>query len=82
MNCKNKNHSCNSCGNKCGSKHNCHSADMVEVRHGEWKYNWGQAPNEKAYFCSLCAYGESDYGRDNYCPNCGAKMDGESEGDK
>lgn len=32
MNCKNGNHSCNSCGErKCGSKHNCHSADMVEV---------------------------------------------------
>lgn len=55
--------------------------DVVEVRHGEWKYNRGQAPSEKAYFCSLCAYGESDYGRDKYCPNCGAKMDGERRTD-
>ena len=31
MSCKNKNHSCNSCGNKCGSKHTCHSNDVVEV---------------------------------------------------
>ena len=32
MNCKNKTHSCNSCGErKCGNKHNCHSADTVEV---------------------------------------------------
>lgn len=79
MRCKNENHSCNSCGEKkCGNKHTtCHNADVVEVRHGEWKYNRGQAPNEKAYFCSLCVDGESDYGRDNYCPNCGAKMVGE-----
>ena len=52
-------------------------ADVVEVRHGYWQYNRGQAPDEKAYFCCLCAYGESDYGKDKYCPNCGAKMDGE-----
>ena len=56
---------------------NAPEEDVAEVRHGEWKYNRGQAPNEKAYFCSLCAYGESDYGKDNYCSNCGAKMDGE-----
>ena len=33
MNCKNKNHSCNSCGEKkCGNKHTtCHNADVVEV---------------------------------------------------
>ena len=52
------------------------TADVVEVRHGYWRYNRGQAPNEKAYFCSLCASGECDYGKDKYCHNCGAKMDG------
>ena len=51
------------------------TADVVEVKHGEWVFNRHQAPNEKTYYCSLCAEGESDYGRDNYCPNCGAKMD-------
>lgn len=46
-------------------------------RQGEWKYNRNSAPYEKLYYCSLCAHGESDYGMDNYCPNCGAKMRGE-----
>lgn len=53
------------------------TADVAEVKHGYWLYNRGQAPNEKAYFCSLCIDGDSDYGMDNYCPNCGAKMDDE-----
>lgn len=52
------------------------AADVVEVRHGEWVYNRGQAFGEPCYFCSLCIDGGSDNGRDNYCPNCGAKMDG------
>ena len=79
MECKNKHHSCNSCGEKkCGSKHNCHSADMVEVRHGEWKQVNEKAPR---YSCSVCnhLYNNKEY---KYCPFCGAKMDGESEGDK
>ena len=53
------------------------TADVVEVRHGYWRYNRHQAPTEKSYFCSLCAEGESDYGKDKYCNCCGAKMDGE-----
>lgn len=57
------------------------SADVAEVRHGRWVFNRHQAPNEKLYFCSLCAEGESDNGRDKYCPNCGAKMDGKGEGE-
>lgn len=84
MNCKNKNHSCNSCGEeKCGSKHNCHSANVVEVRHGEWieDYNYGWWH----YNCSLCDYGYShrhSVDKDKqykYCPNCGAKMEGETK---
>jgi hypothetical protein len=55
------------------------TADVVEVVHGKWMFNRHQAPNEKSYYCSLCAEGESDYGRDNYCPNCGAKMDGKGD---
>ena len=55
---------------------NIPTADVVEVKHGEWKWNRGQALGEKSYFCSLCTDGESDTGNDKYCPNCGAKMDG------
>lgn len=45
-------------------------ADVVEVRHGQWI-------NTNPYgVCSLC--GRLIDIRDcyNYCPNCGAKMDG------
>lgn len=49
------------------------SADVVEVRHGHWKCDDG-------FTCSECGYhmvvGDGAY---NYCPNCGARMDGEEE---
>ena len=52
------------------------TADVQEVRHGEWI--------EKPYllgtsnFCSLCGenYG-MPHGKYKFCPNCGAKMDKE-----
>lgn len=52
-------------------------ADDVEpVRHGRWvekeKYTFGIM-----YDCSLCENRILDSGHPwNYCPNCGAKMDG------
>ena len=52
------------------------AADVAPVVHGEWIYNRGQAYGEPLYFCSLCVEGGSEYGKDNYCPHCGAKMDG------
>lgn len=48
------------------------SADVEPVRHGRWE--------GKTYKCSLCGkwvdplQGDADM---NYCPNCGAKMDGD-----
>ena len=50
------------------------TADVVEVRHGEWI----DAHTDTLYRlkCSLC--GNVRIGRwTNYCCNCGAKMDGE-----
>lgn len=55
------------------------TAEIAEGKPGHWVYNRGQAFGEPCYFCSLCIDGGSDYGLDNYCPNCGAKMDGERE---
>ena len=52
------------------------SADVAPVRHGHW-VSINEYPYEK---CSIC--GEThDTVRclDNYCPNCGARMDGESD---
>jgi predicted RNA-binding Zn-ribbon protein involved in translation (DUF1610 family) len=56
------------------------TADVAEVKHGEWVVDVMQCAeySEKIYFCSACrnwdAWGETE--KTNYCPNCGAKMDG------
>ena len=55
---------------------NAPSADVAPVRHGRWvekeKYTFGIM-----YDCSLCENRILDNGHPwNYCPNCGAKMDG------
>lgn len=48
--------------------------DVQEVRHGEWK------PWDEMFRCSVCndmavLKGQANFF--NYCPNCGARMDGE-----
>ena len=57
------------------------TADVVEVRHGKWHYP-PYAPFGGSYEmkrCSICGY-KPDFDADNpysnFCPNCGAKMDG------
>lgn len=52
------------------------AADVSPVRHGRWieqdKYTFGVM-----YDCSICSNRILDSGHHwNYCPNCGAKMDG------
>lgn len=55
------------------------TADVVEVKHGEWV---SDTHNSYRKFCSIC--GRSRPRRNdhefasstNYCPSCGAKMDG------
>ena len=54
------------------------TADVVKVRHGEWAIEDLNNPlyeSEKAPHCSICGY--MSFIRYDYCPNCGAKMDGE-----
>lgn len=60
------------------------TADVVEVRHGEWQYE--QLDEYKFYkvtcpYCDAYYMGNYDAYNDpddfNYCPNCGAKMDGD-----
>ncbi len=60
------------------------AADVVEVRHGEWIYDcertMGDGWTYKQYHCSAC--GKQEIGAmQNYCPNCGAKMDGGEAGE-
>ena len=52
--------------------------DVAPVVHGRWiadgdGYHW-------TYNCSICAWkdGYPFNERHNYCPNCGARMDGEA----
>ena len=48
------------------------TVDAVEVVHGEWvKSN----PHNRFMECSVCGFYQ-DHTAFNYCPNCGAKMDG------
>ena len=54
-------------------------ADVAPVVHGRWisdgdGYHW-------TYNCSICAWkdGYPFNERHNYCPNCGARMDGDAE---
>lgn len=60
------------------------SADVVEVRHGSW-LRVGQSfidPNKFLCFeCSICGCTLDNHIKveQNYCPNCGARMDGEEQ---
>lgn len=58
----------------------CPTADVVEVRHGEWELDYEYADDysndnvRKVFRCSLC--GRTERRKEPYC-NCGAKMNGE-----
>lgn len=50
------------------------AADVQEIRHGKWEQE------NEIFKCSECAYAFENEGYQhffNYCPNCGARMDGE-----
>ena len=49
------------------------TADVVEVRHGEWQQ--ARYTEASLYICSECD--KPEYKEHRYCPHCGAKMDGE-----
>lgn len=57
------------------------TADVAEVKHGEWKIE--EYKNHLNVVCPNCnkefyVYKQGQYriDRSNYCPNCGARMDG------
>ena len=55
---------------------NIPAADVAPVRHGHWKQaRYTEAP---LYICSECDI--QAYKQHNYCPNCGANMDGDTNG--
>ena len=49
------------------------SADVAPVRHGHWEVIDAEEP--RRYGCSECK--RLSWHMENYCPNCGAKMDEE-----
>ena len=58
---------------------NAPTVDAVEVVHAEWEEIDGD------YRCTNCHHApivgiDNEFRLTNFCPNCGAKMDGESEG--
>ena len=57
------------------------TADVVEVRHGKWYQHNKKKHGDTCYHCSVCEnYALSDcmvWELTDYCPHCGAKMDGE-----
>ena len=51
------------------------TADVVEVKHGEWIWTEnGQEDYEQYWVCTVCK--EKSYFKTNFCSDCGAKMDG------
>ena len=57
---------------------NTPTAEVEEVRHGEWKHSMevGQIYNHHYWNCSLCGVSAFTSGYEKYCHECGAKMDG------
>jgi hypothetical protein len=53
----------------------CPTADVVEVVHGEWI---SLEPCIGLFECSLCGH-KIIKEKCNFCPNCGAKMDGKGD---
>lgn len=58
------------------------AADVVEVRHGYWKWETKIEPQaQNRLYCSICdneCLSKGDYYvKSKYCPHCGARMDGE-----
>ena len=55
------------------------SADVVEVKHGEWAEE-GYCPFCKCDMPAFIEDWEWKRCRTPYCPNCGARMEGEEDG--
>ena len=58
---------------------NIPKADVAEVKHGRWHDVYSITPWVATGICSCCdskSFISPDFPCANYCPNCGAKMDG------
>ena len=57
---------------KCRTIATASTIDVREVKRGEWHTLW----KEELPVCSVC--NNISFYKSNYCPNCGARMRGES----
>ena len=57
------------------------AVDAVDVVHGRWVHHYYDSgePIDDKWYCSEC-HMCNDHKRTWYCPNCGAKMDGDGNG--
>ena len=58
---------------------NAPTVDAVEVVHGRWVNPYINRYGHPCHCCSECGF-KASYQDKNYCPNCGAKMDGDGNG--
>lgn len=56
------------------------AADVAPVRHGRWESSRPDAPMFGFHYCSICGRKRTSP-QDNYCPNCGALMDKDGDGE-
>lgn len=54
------------------------TADVQEVRCGRWECNYDRDAFYIVYVCSKC--GRETLVKENFCPDCGARMDGVANG--
>ena len=57
---------------------NAPAADVAPVVHGRWKLDVNPYSHKWNYKCTTCSGWTTD--ETDYCPNCGAKMDGGNDG--
>lgn len=59
--------------------YNMPAVDVQEVKHGKWETEYRQGLSVSSGYVSSCCDMWNERQTD-YCPNCGAKMDGEDGG--
>ena len=64
------------------------AADVAPVVHGEWvlvgtnEHDYETSVEEKCSLCGRYVYRYDTEPQDNFCPNCGAKMDKEAQDER
>ena len=54
------------------------AADVTPVRHGRWRWiTYDANPKIGNWHCTYCNRIPKSFQKEDFCPNCGAKMDKE-----